>query len=224
MYEGSGSRVAALIHGFTPDSTTWWQLGPTLADHGYTVLAPDLPGHGRSPRCDTYTLDTMAAALIEALPTRPALAIGHSLGGLLLAKIVDHLAAERVVYEDPAWSPSHPTMTEMFRAQKHWDLQQVSAAAPRWAPQAHFGKLESLHRWDIATSDIMDNFPGLRPHAPTAPSLVLVADPSPVVSPPLAIELADLGYEVRTVPGTGHVIHNDDYTEFLTQLQDTIRA
>src|SRR2546430_13794665 len=36
---------------------SWWRLGPALADLGYRVLAPELPGHGRSPRLPAYTLD-----------------------------------------------------------------------------------------------------------------------------------------------------------------------
>ncbi len=47
---GSGPRTALLVHGFSDDAQTWWRVGPALADLGHTVLAPDLRGHGCSPR------------------------------------------------------------------------------------------------------------------------------------------------------------------------------
>ncbi|MEV2226577.1 alpha/beta fold hydrolase, partial [Nocardia vinacea] len=51
---GEGNRVAVLVHGMTTDSGSWWRLGPVLAERGYRVLAPDLPGHGCS-RLGDYT-------------------------------------------------------------------------------------------------------------------------------------------------------------------------
>src|SRR5262249_11181288 len=47
---GTGDRTAVLIHGITSDSGSWWRFGPDLAARGYHVLAPDLRGHGLSPR------------------------------------------------------------------------------------------------------------------------------------------------------------------------------
>ncbi|MFB7718195.1 alpha/beta fold hydrolase [Nocardia sp. NPDC056100] len=220
---GAGDRIAVLVHGLTTDSTSWWQLGPALAERGYRVIAPDLPGHGHSPRAHTYTIEAMARALAEAVPHRPDLVIGHSLGALLLAHIVEDLLPDRVVYSDPAWGPGHPAMADMFQAQKPWTLEQIRAATPRWASAAQLGKLESLSRWDTNTLAIMDRFPGFHAAEPTVPSLVLLADPSQVVSPEKGAQLAELGYQVRTVADTGHVIHNDDFPGFLTQLSDQIR-
>ncbi|WP_067712798.1 alpha/beta fold hydrolase [Nocardia yamanashiensis] len=219
---GTGERIAVLVHGLTTDSTSWWQLGPALAARGYKVIAPDLPGHGHSARAQTYSLEAMAGALAAALPDRPELVIGHSLGALLLAHIVDDVKPDRVVYADPAWSPGHPAMADMFRTQKQWTLEQVRAATPRWAPEAQRGKLESLSRWDTGTLAIMDGFPGFQPVEPPVPSLVLLADPSQVVSPEKAALLGELGYQVRTVANTGHVIHNDDFPGFLAQLHGQI--
>ncbi|RMI27817.1 alpha/beta fold hydrolase [Nocardia stercoris] len=219
---GTGDRIAVLIHGLTTDSTSWWQLGPALAERGYRVLAPDLPGHGQSPGQGGYSIEAMTHALTEALPYGPELAIGHSLGGLLLAKVVNNVKPDRAVYVDPAWGPGHPTVADMFRAQKRWTLEQVQAATPRWAAEAQIGKLESLSRWDTGTLAIMDGFPGFQPTEPAVPSLVLLADPSQVVSPEKTVLLPELGYTVRTVPDTGHVIHNDDFPGFLTQLHDQI--
>lgn len=76
--------VILLIHGITGDSRQWNQIIPQLVDR-YTVLAPDLPGHGQSakPRGD-YSLGAYAAAvrdLLIVLGHRRATVVGHSLGG-----------------------------------------------------------------------------------------------------------------------------------------------
>lgn len=76
--------VILLIHGITGDSRQWNEVIPQLADH-YTVLAPDLLGHGQSakPRGD-YSLGAYAVSLRDLLIVlghRRATVVGHSLGG-----------------------------------------------------------------------------------------------------------------------------------------------
>jgi pimeloyl-ACP methyl ester carboxylesterase len=80
---GAGPAVL-LIHGITSSSRTWRDVMPALAEH-YTVLAPDLLGHGRSakPRGD-YSLGAYASGLrdlLVALEIPRATVVGHSLGG-----------------------------------------------------------------------------------------------------------------------------------------------
>ncbi|WP_019930091.1 alpha/beta fold hydrolase [Nocardia sp. BMG111209] len=215
---GDGDRTAVLIHGLTAESTSWWRVGPALADRGYHVYAPDLPGHGRSPRLSGYRLESVADAVAEAIPGEPELALGHSLGALVLATIVDRVRPARVVYEDPAWLAGHPAIAEAFRAQKNWTIEDVRAASPRWAPQAWQFKLDALSHWDTRTLEVVDGFPGYDPAPPAAPALLLLADPSATVAPERAAELATRGFEVRSVADTGHVIHNDDLDGFLAGL------
>ena len=77
-----------LLHGLTEAGTTW----PDLVGHwgdDWHALAPDLRGHGQSPR---FTEDQLGAApevpladvvtVLEAQP-EPVALVGHSLGGLL---------------------------------------------------------------------------------------------------------------------------------------------
>jgi pimeloyl-ACP methyl ester carboxylesterase len=80
---GSGP-VLVLIHGLTSDSSTWRKVMPYLARE-FTVIAPDLPGHGRSakPKGD-YSLGANASFvrdLLLALGHSRATIVGHSLGG-----------------------------------------------------------------------------------------------------------------------------------------------
>lgn len=81
---GHGGPVVLLIHGIVGCAEQWDQVVPLLAER-YTVVAPDLLGHGQSakPRGD-YSLGAYAASvrdLLVALGHRRATVVGHSLGG-----------------------------------------------------------------------------------------------------------------------------------------------
>jgi pimeloyl-ACP methyl ester carboxylesterase len=83
--ELSGDRpVLLLIHGMAGSSTTWRSVMPALARR-FTVIAPDLLGHGESakPRQD-YSLGAHANVLRDlmiALGIPRATVVGQSLGG-----------------------------------------------------------------------------------------------------------------------------------------------
>jgi pimeloyl-ACP methyl ester carboxylesterase len=85
FYRSAGSGpVLVLVHGITSTSATWGNLLPYLAEH-FTVIAPDLLGHGESakPRGD-YSLGAYATGirdLLMALGHERATFVGHSLGG-----------------------------------------------------------------------------------------------------------------------------------------------
>ncbi len=83
VQRGRGPAVL-LIHGIGDSSDTWQPLVDELA-RDYTVIAPDLLGHGRSakPRAD-YSVAAYANAmrdLLVVLDIDRATVVGHSLGG-----------------------------------------------------------------------------------------------------------------------------------------------
>lgn len=80
---GSGPPVV-LVHGMVNSSRHWRAVAERLSDR-YTVIAPDLVGHGDSatPRGD-YSLGAHATVirdLLSALGVERASFVGHSLGG-----------------------------------------------------------------------------------------------------------------------------------------------
>ncbi len=80
---GSGPALL-LLHGLACDRTTWDRVIPMLAEK-YTVIAPDLLGHGLSdkPRAD-YTLGGYANGmrdLLTLLGIDKVTVVGHSFGG-----------------------------------------------------------------------------------------------------------------------------------------------
>jgi pimeloyl-ACP methyl ester carboxylesterase len=76
--------VVVLVHGITGSSAQWGSVMPLLAER-FTVVAPDMLGHGESakPRGD-YSLGAYATGirdLLIALDHPKATIVGHSLGG-----------------------------------------------------------------------------------------------------------------------------------------------
>lgn len=82
---GSGPPVV-LLHGLGGAAENWVEIAPTLAQRR-RVLAPDLPGHGRSsPLAASPSLAPFAdrvAGVLEAEEAGPAAIVGHSLGGVV---------------------------------------------------------------------------------------------------------------------------------------------
>ncbi|NBB92900.1 MAG: alpha/beta fold hydrolase [Gammaproteobacteria bacterium] len=86
---GEGPTVL-LIHGTGASTHSWRALAPLLARQ-FTVIAPDLPGHGftECPPRRRLSLPGMAravAALCEALALRPRVVVGHSAGAAILLR------------------------------------------------------------------------------------------------------------------------------------------
>jgi pimeloyl-ACP methyl ester carboxylesterase len=78
--------VVVLVHGGGMDHSVWALHSRWFAHHGYAVLAPDLPGHGRSAGEPLQTIGNMAdwiAALVDATGATTAWVIGHSMGSLV---------------------------------------------------------------------------------------------------------------------------------------------
>jgi pimeloyl-ACP methyl ester carboxylesterase len=88
-----GQPLLVLVHGAQLDHSVWALQSRYLAHHGYSVLALDLPGHGRSAgpartsiealaqwTCDAITA-ACAAAGLDGMP--PTVIAGHSMGSLI---------------------------------------------------------------------------------------------------------------------------------------------
>ncbi|NDJ53803.1 MAG: alpha/beta hydrolase [Chloroflexi bacterium] len=83
--EGSGRNLAIMIHGW---SSSWFAVSPLIPylSQRYRCLAVDLPGYGESPALpDPVTIESYAdliAGLIRQETSRPAILVGHSMGGM----------------------------------------------------------------------------------------------------------------------------------------------
>jgi pimeloyl-ACP methyl ester carboxylesterase len=86
LESGEGPLVV-LVHGFTGSKENWLPLMRQL--RGQRVIAPDLPGWGESERKPGADYGPVAQAdrlheFLASLGTKPALVVGHSMGGQIL--------------------------------------------------------------------------------------------------------------------------------------------
>jgi pimeloyl-ACP methyl ester carboxylesterase len=99
---GGEGPLLLLIHGMGGTYENWSSVMEPLARR-HTVVAPDLPGHGRSaPGAGDYSLGALAASLRDLLLTlghERATLVGHSLGGGIAMQLAYQFPelAERLV-------------------------------------------------------------------------------------------------------------------------------
>ncbi len=87
-----------LLHGALHDHSSWTLAARWFAHHGHAVLAPDLPGHGRSAGAPLASVEALAdwlLALLDAAGVASASLVGHSMGSLIALEAAAR-APERV--------------------------------------------------------------------------------------------------------------------------------
>jgi pimeloyl-ACP methyl ester carboxylesterase len=78
--------AVVFIHGAENDHSVWTLQSRWFAHHGFSVLAVDLPGHGRSEGSLLPTVEAQAdwiVALLDAAGVKQAALVGHSMGSLI---------------------------------------------------------------------------------------------------------------------------------------------
>lgn len=93
-------RAVVFIHGAAFDHTVWQWQSRGFAHHGWTVLAVDLPAHGRSPGVKRTTIEALGdwiVALLDSASLPKAALVGHSMGSLV-ALAAARAAPDRVTH------------------------------------------------------------------------------------------------------------------------------
>jgi len=86
--------TVVFIHGVVNDHSVWILQSRYLANHGWNVLAVDLPGHCRSAGEAPASVEEGAAfiaALLDAAGVQRAALVGHSWGSLIALEAAAHL-------------------------------------------------------------------------------------------------------------------------------------
>jgi pimeloyl-ACP methyl ester carboxylesterase len=130
--------VIAFVHGAQHDHSVWILQSRYLAHHGFSVLAFDLPGHGRSEGGPLAGIEAMAdwvlAALAAAGVERASIA-GHSMGSLIALdvaarapEVVDRAILIGSVFPMPvsdalldAAREDEPRAFDMINRWSHWN-------------------------------------------------------------------------------------------------------
>lgn len=150
-----------LLHGVTSSSAGWWRVGPALAAAGLRVLAPDLPGHGRTGawqghwrfRDNARDISALAAALGVAGPGLRV--VGHSWGAMTAAALPAVGLVPRVlVLLDPPAIPlaAISSMLDDPVEHRYTELAKARSAIrmtnPEWADGDVHAKAEALTQFD----------------------------------------------------------------------------
>lgn len=123
----------AFVHGAGFDHSVWTLQARYFAHHGYTVLAFDLPGHGRSagkPLTSITAIADWVFTALDAARVRRAALVGHSMGALVaieaaargagrIGAVALLGAAERM--------PVHPDLLAAARANDHAAIDLITA-------------------------------------------------------------------------------------------------
>lgn len=219
-YGGSGEKVALLIHGIMADSRVWYELVPSLIERGYRVLAPDLAGHGGSPRSRVYSPECWTADVRASVLQTPDLIIGHALGGLVASHLVDEYLPERVIYVDPLFGEPRGLIGRerklVVPAREHLIKQH-----PGWTAEQIDLDLANLERWDPETvHGVRDRSVVHAPEVALVPSLVVLTEKNPLIGKAPAGKLSEAGFQVRIVSGSGLTVFRDDLAAFVASIRD----
>lgn len=146
------SRPAVVfIHGAGFDHTAWQLQARYYAHHGRSVLAVDLPGHGRSDGPVLGSIDALVGwleRLLDAAGVEKTALVGHSLGALVAlaaaARLPDRVTALALLGV-AARMPVHPELQSLAAR----DVARAGALVVDWGygPAAHLGGHRAPGLW-----------------------------------------------------------------------------
>lgn len=240
-YGGRGQPLV-LVPGITSPAITWGFVGERLGETFDTYVL-DVRGRGLSEGGAhlRYTLEDYAAdvaQLAQALGLERYIALGHSMGARIVARLGHRFPAPiaRVVLVDPPVSgpgrrpyvrPLEYYM-EAIRQARHgtFDVAAVRKTYPNWSEESIRLRAEWLHTCDdTAIAETVRGFQEEEIHSDMAalrmPALLVVAGKGGVISDADIAEIRAMapGMAVKKVEHTGHMIPFDDLEAFLGALQ-----
>jgi pimeloyl-ACP methyl ester carboxylesterase len=158
-------QALLLVHGVTSSSATWWRVGPALAAAGHLVIAPDLPGHGKTTGSRGRHLFAETAADLRAfccaieLDAQHLDVVGHSWGAMVSAALpAAGLVPRTLVLIDPPSLPREffERYIEDPEEQPYADIPAakaaIGAANPTWSDGDVEAKAEGLTEFDVGAA------------------------------------------------------------------------
>ena len=120
MNYGGVGRLVLLVHGLSGSAVNWVEVAGPLTAYGH-VVAPELPGFGRTPPAGrSFSMEAQAglmADFIEYQGGGPALVIGNSMGAMIsmiLAGRRPDLVDGLVLIDTPGSTPSFDGMSRSW--------------------------------------------------------------------------------------------------------------
>lgn len=228
---GVGPKVCVLVHGMMGSAESWWRVTPELVEAGYRVLALDLPGHGRSDRDRSLTVERAADSVVETIgeltTQAPAVAIGHSFGGAVLAAAASRLRAQLAVYVDAPFASRGgydfaETAEEYELDRQQRTVVKLRESRPHYSEHDCEVEATAAERFDPFTAAAVASANG-GVWEPAAGSIVVRADPSDYVSDSDAAAFQERGVSVRNIPGAAHSVWYSNFDQFIAALPEVFQ-
>lgn len=241
-YGDTDASDLLILPGITSPAVTAGFIAVRLAQLGYCIYVPDLPGRGETPptasgkyRLVDYAADV--AELIDSLGLSKPVIIGHSLGARIAAAYATQYAPENhelVILVDPPTSgpgrPPYPMSWESFQTQLEQaragtTAEEVRAFFPHWPERELQIRAEVLASCDeqavhethigFETEDFFECWRQLSP-----PAVLVRGSDSPVVPHQAATELREVNpaIEIIDVPDAGHMVPWDNLSGFFDAI------
>ncbi|MDQ0649031.1 pimeloyl-ACP methyl ester carboxylesterase [Microbacterium natoriense] len=224
---GHGDKTALLLHGLMGSAESWWRVIPLLVEHGYRVLAMDLPGHGLSPRDPDLTMAKAAASVTATLearaPQRPLHAIGHSYGATVLAAA--GLDAEVTVYVDSALSftggDDRTRLIERYESDRRnrQDPAWLRSSRPFYTAKDAEVEARAATCFDPATSASISCGDDVV-LMPREGAILVHAEPSNWVTDDDKHRFAEQGVSVRGIRSAAHTVWYSHFDEFTASVPE----
>ena len=196
LYGPADGPPVVFVHGLGSDCDEWFEIR-RLVERRCRVIDWDLPGLGESdpPRDGDWSIERLAAdlkAVVEATCDRPAVLLGHSLGGMILltycrlfpetlGRSVAGLVLAHTTYTNPMKTNAHPVLASALQRPFVEPLCRMTiglspllwplSVLAYWSGEAHhslgqnlFTGTESREVLDFLASYFLDDAPGAIAH------------------------------------------------------------
>ncbi len=238
--------AVVFLHGAGMDHTVWALQTRYFAHHGRSVLAVDLPGHGRSegpPLGSVEEMATWVIKLLDAAGAADAAIVGHSMGGAIALEVA-RLAPTRVralaLVGTAPHMPVHPDLQALADAGDHLAFELITD----WAlgKSSHLGGSTSPGMWMAGGAErLLEAAPagvlGVDLHASNAyggaqaaaaevscPTLILLGADDRMTPAKQGRKLGEMiaGAEVVVLPRSGHSLMTEQPDATLDALRTVV--
>ncbi len=242
---GGNKPPVVLLHGLMTSGACWTLLARAL-EEDYDVIMPDARGHGNtSGPAEGYNYDNLATdvlSFIEVLGLAAPVLIGHSMGGMTAAVVANRnpRRIRGLILADPCFltpQRQHEVHESDVATQHLLNLNRSKEDLLAERRCRHhlrsYELIELLVQAGFQTS--IHAFQVLIPPNPDymqliealdIPSLLVIGDVDPVVSPGVASELARLNQrlEVAQIAEAGHGVPYDQPERFSAHVKAFLRS
>ena len=221
------------IHGASVGAWCWEEFVKFFARKGYPAYARDLPGHGRSiplPDLGSVSIRSYVAharLFLDKVVDLPAIVVGHSMGGLIVPKLLEEYQARQMVLIAPA--PPHgvryvpgPAVDVSWGAALTGFFGAVQGK-PIWPDRALVAHMFEGLKNDLAKEDelyarfgpesskageeVLFGHIEVNPKKITVPRMVIGAGKDGIIHPDVVHGVAKLfGVEAAMFPDHGHML------------------